>query len=110
MTLSAILLTVEMTFECPHCGHTLVKTGNWFQTIGRFQCKGCQDAVRLSYKDKLALFAPDATSGSPRELYAGNEKPRLPIAKGRGPIGTPIWQRTGEGSCAAELKLLAPSY
>jgi transposase-like protein len=66
MPLSAILLNVEMAFECPLCGHALVKRGSWFQTIGRFQCRGCQDPVRLSYKDKLALFERHAHLGFPR--------------------------------------------
>ena len=56
MSLSASLLTVEMTFECPHCGHALVKSGNWFHSVPRFKCKGCEREIRLGYPDRLAIF------------------------------------------------------
>ena len=56
MSLSASLLTVEMTFECPHCGHTQVKSGNWFHSVSRFNCKGCEREIRLGYPDRLAIF------------------------------------------------------
>ena len=56
MPLSPSLHSVDLTFECPLCGHVLVKTGNWFQTVGRFKCEGCQAQIRLSYSDKLAIF------------------------------------------------------
>jgi transposase-like protein len=41
---------------CPFCTRALVKSGSWFQTIGRFKCNGCQLEVRLTYSDKVALF------------------------------------------------------
>jgi len=56
MPLSGSLHSVSMTFECPFCTRTLVKRGGWFQTIGRFKCKGCQREVRLTYADKVTLF------------------------------------------------------
>jgi transposase-like protein len=56
MPLSLSLHSVSMTFECPFCTRTLVKSGGWFQTIGRFKCNGCQREVRLTYSDKVALF------------------------------------------------------
>jgi transposase-like protein len=56
MPLSLSLHSVSMTFECPFCTCTLVKSGGWFQTIGRFKCNGCQREVRLTYSDKVALF------------------------------------------------------
>ena len=56
MPLSVSLLTVEMTFECPFCGHVLVKSGSWFHSVSRFKCKGCERVIRLSYPDRLALF------------------------------------------------------
>jgi transposase-like protein len=60
MPLSASLLTVEMTFECPHCGHALVKRGSWFQVATRFKCKGCEGEIRLNYPDRLKIFARHA--------------------------------------------------
>ena len=32
----------------------------WFQTVGRFICEGCQAEIRLTYHDKLALFEKHA--------------------------------------------------
>jgi transposase-like protein len=56
MPLSLSLHSVSMIFECPFCTRALVKSGSWFQTIGRFKCNGCQREVRLTYSDKVALF------------------------------------------------------
>jgi transposase-like protein len=57
MPLSGALRTVDMSFKCPLCGLALVKDGNWFMTVGRFKCEGCQAQIRLSYNDKVELFA-----------------------------------------------------
>jgi transcription elongation factor Elf1 len=56
MPLSATLRTINLTFECPRCGHAFVNTGNWFMTTGRFTCEGCGCAISLTYDDKRALF------------------------------------------------------
>ena len=57
MTLSVRLLNVDLTFNCPHCGHALTKPGSWFKSANRFKCKGCKADVRVTYTAKLALFA-----------------------------------------------------
>ena len=57
MPLSDRLRDVELTFNCPRCGHPLVKPGRWFKSSNRFKCKACQENVRLSYSTKVALFA-----------------------------------------------------
>lgn len=60
MPLSTGLRDKPLTFNCPHCGRATVKNGGWFQTIGRFTCRGCERTVRLTYDDKLALFQKHA--------------------------------------------------
>jgi transcription elongation factor Elf1 len=60
MPLSGTLRTIDLTFECPICGHAFVNTGNWFMTVGRFTCEGCGGDIRLTYHDKLALFEKHA--------------------------------------------------
>jgi transposase-like protein len=57
MPLSPRLMFVPMTFECPTCGHPVVKNGTWFSSVGHFTCEGCHGQVTLTYRDKLALFA-----------------------------------------------------
>ena len=49
-----------MTFECPLCGHALVKAGSWFQVVSKFKCEGCHGEILLTYPDKLALFEKHA--------------------------------------------------
>jgi hypothetical protein len=46
-----------MTFACPICGHALTKKGSWFKSASHFKCAGCQTRSRISYEDKLRLFA-----------------------------------------------------
>jgi transposase-like protein len=60
MPLSARLLPVALTFECPFCKHPLVKSGGWFQMAASFWCAGCHREVRLTYSDKLVLFEKHA--------------------------------------------------
>jgi transposase-like protein len=56
MPLSMKLRNAALAFGCPHCGHTLVKSGAWFMGTKRFTCGGCGREVRLTYEAKLALF------------------------------------------------------
>jgi transposase-like protein len=60
MPLSAQLRYVALTLECKHCGHALMKNGGWFMAAPRFKCAGCQREVRITYDDKVALFAKHA--------------------------------------------------
>ena len=60
MPLSDSLRFVFLTVECPVCNHPLVKKGGWFRTVGRFKCAGCRNEIRLSYRDKIALFEKHA--------------------------------------------------
>jgi hypothetical protein len=57
VTLSTRLRNVDLTFECERCGYLTVKKGSWFMTISTFKCPVCEDERRLTYSDKLALFA-----------------------------------------------------
>lgn len=60
MPLSGTLRDIDLTFPCPLCDHAMVKNGNWFMTVGRFTCVGCEGAIRLTYADKVALFEKHA--------------------------------------------------
>ena len=60
MPLSAQLRNVDLTLECERCGHLIIKKGDWFIHASTFKCEGCKGEVRLTYSDKLALFAKHA--------------------------------------------------
>jgi len=51
------LCAVQMTIACPHCGHELTRPGSWFQSQSHFTCDCCFETSRLTYADKVALFA-----------------------------------------------------
>jgi hypothetical protein len=57
MPLSDELNNVMLTHDCPHCGHSLQRRGEWFKVISGYGCEACLQPVRLTYKDKLELFA-----------------------------------------------------
>jgi late competence protein required for DNA uptake (superfamily II DNA/RNA helicase) len=57
VTLSTRLPNVDLTLECKRCGHLTAKKGSWVMTINTFKCRVCKDERRLTYSDKLALFA-----------------------------------------------------
>jgi hypothetical protein len=65
MPLSAELLPVDLTFECPYCNNALVKRGSWFQTAHCFACASCRREIHLSYADKVALFERHAHMAAP---------------------------------------------
>ena len=56
MSLSARLRHVDLTLECKHCGHPIIKKGGWFMVVPNFKCEKCKNEVPLTYKDKVALF------------------------------------------------------
>jgi hypothetical protein len=60
MPLSARLRNVALTLECGRCGHLIVRKGVWFITASTFKCDDCKGEVRLTYSDKVALFAKHA--------------------------------------------------
>jgi DNA-directed RNA polymerase subunit RPC12/RpoP len=60
MPLSVRLRNVDLTLECKRCGHLIVKQGVWFATASIFKCNECKGEVRLTYSDKVALFAKHA--------------------------------------------------
>jgi hypothetical protein len=102
MPLSAILLTVEMTFECPHCGRALVKTGSWFQTIGRFQCRDAK--TQSGYPITTNLCSSTGTPIWASSTHA-TRKPAPPGMK-RGPTGGPIFSRRRRATSAARTEPL----
>ena len=60
MPLSARLRNVDLTLECERCGHLIIRKGGWFITVSTFKCDECKGEVRLTYSDKVALFAKHA--------------------------------------------------
>ena len=56
MPLSVALTKVLMTYDCPNCGRPLTKAGQWFKVANHFRCAQCNQTVRLTYTDKVALF------------------------------------------------------
>jgi hypothetical protein len=60
VTLSSELRHVDLTLECKRCGYLIVKKGTWFMTVSTFKCCKCKAEQRLTYSDKLALFAKHA--------------------------------------------------
>jgi DNA-directed RNA polymerase subunit RPC12/RpoP len=63
MPLSARLRNVALTLECKGCGHLIIRKGVWFITASTFKCDECKSEVRLTYSDKVALFAKHAHLG-----------------------------------------------
>jgi Zn finger protein HypA/HybF involved in hydrogenase expression len=49
-----------LTFECSHCCYVLVKKGNWFRSASQFRCPKCGNQQRITYDDKLRIFAKGA--------------------------------------------------
>jgi DNA-directed RNA polymerase subunit RPC12/RpoP len=60
MPLSARLRDVDLTLECERCGNPIIKKGSWFSAASIFKCAECKGEVRLTYSDKVALFAKHA--------------------------------------------------
>jgi transcription elongation factor Elf1 len=71
MPLTDRLSDVDLTFNCPHCGHPLIKPGKWFKSANRFKCSACQADVRLTYSAKVALFARYDTATEERRSPGG---------------------------------------
>src|SRR5688572_12101099 len=60
MPLSVTMRNVILTLACPHCGHSLVKTGAWCMVVSRYTCECCRKLVSFGYREKLALFQANA--------------------------------------------------
>ena len=60
MTLSARLRNVDLTLEYERCGHSIIKKVDWFICVSTFKCDRCKGGLRLTYSDKVALFAKHA--------------------------------------------------
>lgn len=101
MTLSTRLRNVDLTLECKRCGHLTVKNGSWFMTISTFKCKVCKSERRLTYSDKVALFAKHAhlaLDGTAAPDYAREGDGRATIGnrdKARGRLRPPLSGRRG---------------
>jgi hypothetical protein len=60
MPLSARLRNIDLTLECKHCAYLIIKKGGWFMTVSNYKCTNCRGEMRLTYSDKVALFAKHA--------------------------------------------------
>jgi predicted RNA-binding Zn-ribbon protein involved in translation (DUF1610 family) len=60
MPISVTLLQADLTFNCPRCARAVIKRGSWFRAVSKFKCEGCRGEARITYDDKLALFAKHA--------------------------------------------------
>jgi hypothetical protein len=65
MPISNELADVTLSHPCPHCGHLLSKTGNWFRAAGLFTCAACRSRVQMTYVAKLKLFGDHARKHPP---------------------------------------------
>lgn len=45
-----------LTYMCPRCGHRLERRAVWFKAVSSFRCEGCQQALHLTYPEKVKLF------------------------------------------------------
>ena len=64
MPLDSALHAKVLTLNCPHCNHSLVRTGAWFMAMSRFECTKCRGQILMTYDDKLALFGKHANLAS----------------------------------------------
>jgi len=56
--------------HCPHCGYKMEKLGLWFQSVHRYRCEGCGQKLKMTYPEKVALFA---AYGGGTENLAGSD-------------------------------------
>ena len=110
MTLSAQLRNVDLTLECERCGHLIIKKGVWFVCVSTFKCVECKSELRLTYSDKVALFAKHAAAmdegvllalaGDTREALEYDSAALRPMKRGR----------VGNGAPAASGRLETPRH
>jgi DNA-directed RNA polymerase subunit RPC12/RpoP len=56
MPLDVRLMNVDLTHQCPHCGHERTMKGRWFSMVGNYRCAACRADVRMTYVAKAGLF------------------------------------------------------
>ena len=54
---------VMMMLACRTCGIAITKKGSWFKSASRYKCESCGVQGRVTYDDKMRLFARAATEG-----------------------------------------------
>jgi transposase-like protein len=57
MPLSRELDGLTLSVPCSHCGHVLRKKGSSVRSVSHYTCKSCKQQFRVTYSDKLKLFA-----------------------------------------------------
>jgi hypothetical protein len=60
MPISVRLDRVDLTLKCNHLNNLLIKKRRYFMTASTFKCDACNGELRLTYSDKVALFAKHA--------------------------------------------------
>ena len=54
---------VMMMLACRTCGIAITKKGSWFKSASRYKCESCGGQGRVTYDDKMRLFARAAAEG-----------------------------------------------
>jgi hypothetical protein len=62
MPLPLDLFDVTLRYSCRHCGCIVEREGKWFFRLRQYTCSSCKQQVRVSYDDKLKIFARRAVS------------------------------------------------
>ena len=55
---------VMMMLACRTCGFAITKKGSWFRAVSRYKCESCGVQGRVTYDDKIQVFARAAAEGS----------------------------------------------
>jgi endogenous inhibitor of DNA gyrase (YacG/DUF329 family) len=56
MGLPPELLHAEISMDCPHCAHSMIRSGYWFKTVQVIKCPKCSTEIEWGYQQKVALF------------------------------------------------------
>jgi hypothetical protein len=63
MSLPDSFADVMMMLACRTCGFAITKKGIWFKSASRYKCESCGVQGRVTYDDKIRLFARAAAEG-----------------------------------------------
>ena len=110
MTLSAQLRNVDLTLECERCGHLIVKKGVWFVCVSTFKCVECKSELRLTYSDKVALFAKHAAAMDEGVFLAVARDTREALQHDQRRVAPMKRGRVGNGAPAASGRLETPRH
>jgi hypothetical protein len=63
MSLRDDFADVMMTLACRTCGFAITKKGSWVKSASHYKCVSCGVQGRVTYDDKMRLFARAAAEG-----------------------------------------------